>query len=77
MYNIISRNVKEARKAERVRVRVHVRVRVCLMDAYTSVWEMNKNIIVNVYLWSGGKNMRRGTFAFYYKLSLHILNFLS
>lgn len=72
MYNIISRNVKEAQKAERV----HVRVRVCLMDAYTRVWEMNKNIISNVYLWSGGKDMRRGTFAFYYKLSLHILNFL-
>lgn len=51
MYNIISRNVKEAQKAERV----HVRVRVCLMDAYTRVWEMNKNIISNVYLWSGGK----------------------
>lgn len=53
MYNIISRNVKEAQKAEGVRV--PVRVRVCLMDAYTRVWEMNKNIISNVYLWSGGK----------------------
>lgn len=74
MYNIISRNVKEAQKAEHVRARVCV----CLMDAYTSVWEMNKNIISNVYLWSMGKNMiwRRGTFAFYYKISLHIFNFL-
>lgn len=76
MYNIISRNVKEAQKAERVRVRV--RVSVCLMDAHTSVWEMNRNITSNVYLWLVGKKMiwRRGTFAFYYKLSLHTFNFL-
>ena len=64
MYNIISRNVKEAQKAERVRVRV--RVSVCLMDAYTRVWEMNKNVTSNVHLWSVGKKMiwRRGILVF-------------